>query len=88
MSTGEQMLDEAETIRRELVQQVNTEPGSRAALEAQHGQVWDTNQLAEHFEVVGFLAPIVVVRRRCDGIKGSLMFQHDPRFCFGFSEDK
>jgi hypothetical protein len=35
--------------------------------------------------VVGFTAPYVVVRRRSDGKKGSLEFQHDPRFYFGFS---
>ncbi len=82
------MIDDTETIRRELVQQVNSEPGSRTALEGQHGQVWDTNQLGSDFEVLGFLAPLVVVRRKSDGVKGSLMFQHSPRFYFSFAEDK
>jgi hypothetical protein len=35
--------------------------------------------------VIGFLAPFVVVRRKIDGVKGSLEFQHHPRFYFGFS---
>jgi hypothetical protein len=26
----------------------------------------------------------VVVRRRSDGVKGSLYFQHNPRFYYGF----
>ncbi len=73
------MSDPTEEIRRELVAQINAEPGSRAALEADHGRVWDTQQLAEDYEVLGFLAPVVVVRRRFDGVKGSLMFQHNPR---------
>ena len=30
------------------------------------------------------MAPLVVVRRKSDGVKGSLMFQHSPRFYFGF----
>lgn len=79
------MSDPTESIRRKLVEEINAEPGSREALEAEHGQVWDTNQLREDFEVLGFGAPLVVVRRRVDGVMGSLMFQHQPRFYFGFS---
>ncbi|HVX12179.1 MAG TPA: hypothetical protein VHC22_13440 [Pirellulales bacterium] len=78
------MTDPTETIRRELVQEINAEPGSREALEAQHGQVWDTDQLREDFEVIGFGAPLVVVRRKADNQKGSMMFQHHPRLYFGF----
>jgi hypothetical protein len=78
------MSDPTETIRRQLVKEINAEPGSREALEAQHGQVWNTDQLREAFEVLGFGAPLVVVRRKADGQKGSLMFQHSPRLYFGF----
>ncbi len=73
-----------ETIRRERIVEINTEPGSRAALEAQYGQVWTTDELADQFEAIGFMAPFVVVRRRSDGVKGSLEFQHSPRFYFNF----
>ena len=68
-----------------MIAEINHEPGSREALESQHGQVWDTDQLREQFDVIGFMAPIVVAIRKSDGIKGSLMFQHSPRFYFGFS---
>lgn len=78
------MSDPTENIRRELVAEINAEPGSREALEAVHGEVWDTEQVREQFDVIGFGAPFVVVRRKADGIKGSLMFQHNPRFYFGF----
>jgi hypothetical protein len=78
------MPDPTESIRRELVVQINAQPGSREALEAEHGQVWDTSQMSEDFEAIGFAAPLVVVRRRSDGVKGSLMFQHNPRFYFRF----
>ena len=30
------------------------------------------------------MAPVVVVRRRSDGVKGSVLFQHSPRFYFSF----
>lgn len=81
------MNDPTESIRREMDKEINAEPGSREYLEAKHGQVWDTSQLQEEFEVVGFMAPLVVARRRVDGVKGSLMFQASPRFYFGWSPE-
>jgi hypothetical protein len=79
------MSDPTETVRRQLVAEINAEPGSREYLEAKHGQVWDTSQMQEDFEPIGFSAPLIVVRRRADGVKGSLYFQHNPRFYFDFS---
>lgn len=81
------MSDPTETIRRQQVAEINAEPGSREALEAEHGQVWDTQELQENFEVLGFMAPLIVVRRRSDGVKGSLYFQHNPRLYYGFQAD-
>ena len=81
------MSDPTESIRREMVAEINAEPGSRPDLEAKHGQVWDTRQLSEDFEVLGFAAPFVVVRKRSDQKLGSLLFQHHPRFYFAFSQD-
>jgi hypothetical protein len=74
------MSDPTETTRRQMLAEINAEPGSREHLEAQHGLVWDTSELGNDFEVIGFAAPLVVVRRKSDGQKGSLMFQHNPRF--------
>ena len=82
------MGDETESIRRTRMAEINSDPGSREALEAIHGQVWDTKQLAQHFIVVGFLAPLVVVRRKADGRQGSLEFQNRPRFYFNFLLDE
>lgn len=78
------MSDPTESVRRERLVEINAEPGSRAALEATYGQVYDTDELAEEFEVIAFLAPLVVVWRKSDGKKGSLEFQHDPRLYFNF----
>ena len=78
------MSDPTETVRRELVAEINAEPGSREALEALHGQVWNTEELSRDFEVIGFMAPMIAVRRKSDGVKGSLFFQHRPRFYFSF----
>jgi hypothetical protein len=81
------MTDPTENTRRQMVAAINAEPGSRAALEAEHGQVWSTDELSQDFDVLGFMAPFVVVRRKADGVKGSLMFQHMPRFYYGFAKD-
>ena len=78
------MTDPTESIRRERLGEINAEPGSREALEAKYGQVWDTQQLAEEFVVTAFVAPLVVVRRKCDNAVGSLEFQHRPRFYFNW----
>lgn len=78
------MSDATEQIRRKRLVEINAEPGSREALEAEHGQVWDTRELSNDFDVLGFMAPLIVVRRKVDGQKGSLEFQHDPRFYFNF----
>lgn len=79
------MSDPTEATRRELVAEINAEPGSREYLEAKHGRVWDTGEMQEEFEAIGFSTPLIVVRRRSDGVKGSLYFQHNPRFYFDFS---
>lgn len=84
-SERENMSDPTETTRRQRLAEINVEPGSREALEATYGRVWNTDQLLDDFEVVGFMAPFVVVRHRVDGTKGSLEFQHDPRFYFSFT---
>ena len=82
------MLDSTETIRRQRLAEINIVPNSREALESEYGQVWDTSELSQQFEVVGFMAPFVVARRKTDGKKGSLEFQHSPRFYFNFVLDQ
>jgi hypothetical protein len=85
--------DETEEVRRRRLAVVNSAVESkdptteRQRLEAQYGRVWDTAQLSVEFEVLGFMAPYVVVRRKSDGRKGSLEFQHLPRFHFNFVAD-
>ena len=85
--------DETEEIRRRRLAAVNRAVQSRdpeterKRLEAQHGRVWDTAELRAHFEVLGFAAPYVVVRRKGDGCEGSLEFQHHPRFYFNLVLD-
>ena len=81
------MSDPTETIRREMVSELNDNATVRAELEKTYGKVWDTDEVRAEFSVVGFMAPFVVVERKSDGVKGSLMFQHSPRFYFSFTEE-
>lgn len=81
------MDDPTEAARRERLAEINAESGSRERLESEYGRTWDTEQLTKDFEVIGFMAPFVVVRRKADGVKGSLEFQHMPRFYFNFVPD-
>ena len=80
--------DATEEARLALLVKINSEAAGRAELETRHGRVWNAAELAGDFEIVGFAAPFVVVRRRIDNRLGSLLFQHDPRFYFAFQEDK
>ncbi|MCA9124940.1 MAG: hypothetical protein H6822_06545 [Planctomycetaceae bacterium] len=81
------MSDVTEPARRQRIVDIHAEPGSREALEAQHGQVWDTSEMSKDFDAIGFMAPFIVVNRKSDGAKGSLEFQHSPRFYFNFVTD-
>jgi hypothetical protein len=87
LQKGEPMSDPTEPIRRERLVEINAEPGSREALEAKYGSVWNTEELSRDFEVIGFMAPLVVVRRKADRIRGSLEFQHHPRLYFNFQPE-
>ena len=82
------MIDPTEGARRALVAEINCQSADRVALEARYGQVWNTSQLANDFEVLEFAAPFAVVKRKADNKLGSLMFQHHPRYYFSFQEDQ
>lgn len=81
------MEDPTEKIRRERTAELNAAKAEREELELKYGRVWDTTELTEEFEVLGFLAPYVVVTRKTDGARGSLEFQHYPRYYFNWQED-
>jgi hypothetical protein len=65
--------------------QSNDESAERIRLEHTYREVWDSTTLSQQFEVLGFMAPFVVVRRKSTGQKGTLTFQHHPRFYFDFT---
>jgi hypothetical protein len=86
------MNDPTENFRRAEVARINTavkssdEDTERTRLETEHGKVWDTDELRQDFETHSFGAPYIIVIRKEDRIKGSLEFQHMPRFYFNFQK--
>jgi hypothetical protein len=60
---------------------------AKAALSISYNDVMTTDEVREKFEVISFLAPFVMVKRKSDGAKGTLEFTHMPRFYFNFIAD-
>jgi hypothetical protein len=82
------MSDETEGIRRVMVAEINSAAAERTELEQRLGErVWSTDELRADFTVEGFMAPMVIVRRKSDGVRGTLFFQHDPRYYWGFDAE-
>lgn len=74
--------DTTEGVRRFLV-----ESGAMHEAVKTADETWDTDALRRDFEVLGFAAPFVIVRRKSDSVKGSLSFTHSPRVYFDFQPD-
>lgn len=81
-------VDPTESIRRKMVATINDNAGVRSELEKLYGKVWNTSELTSDFEVKSFMAPYVLVRRRTDGVLGTMLYQHSPRFYYTFQEDR
>jgi hypothetical protein len=78
--------DPTENIRREMVDEINSAKSDRQLMEVKYGQVWDTMELQRDFAIESFMAPFCMVVRKSDGVKGTVMFQHMPRFYFSFEK--
>jgi hypothetical protein len=79
------MSDPTESIRRTMIETGQPyDDLSRAML---YGKLWSIDELRQEFDVLGFLAPFVVVRRKSDGANGTCEFIHSPRVYFNFVEE-
>jgi hypothetical protein len=81
------VLDETESLRKSRQAELNV-GHSRAELEKIYGSVYSTDELRAQWEVIGFMAPLVVVKSKADGGLGSFEFQHSPRWYFNYVRDK
>ena len=80
-------LEETEGVRRERQAELMAVGWPREVLEGAYGKVYSTEELRLEFEVLGYYAPLVVVKSRANGSLGSFEFQHMPRFYFSYQKD-
>ncbi len=57
---------------------------TRAELEREHGRTWDVQELAHDFVITSIIGTTVVVRRKSDGVVGTLSYQSNPSLYFNF----
>ena len=57
---------------------------TREELQEKYGEVLNTDEATEKYSFQSFLAPFAFVTRKSDGVKGTVQFQHHPRFYFNF----
>lgn len=79
---------QVEELRINMHRDISSNNRTREQLEKEEGKVWDSDELGGDYTVIGFGAPFVVVRRKSDGVEGSLLFQHHPRLYWGWQEDR
>ena len=69
-------MDETEALRQEII-----------AGGTPRDDTWNTEELQHDFVVHWFLAPVVGVTRKSDGVDGTLLFEHHPRLYFKFAPE-
>jgi hypothetical protein len=79
--------NDTDDIRRNMVESGQPQ-ADLDALNPLTDETWDTEAMQRDFEPLGFAAPFIIVRRRSDGVKGSLEFTHSPRVYFNWVADK
>jgi hypothetical protein len=69
---------------------INGKPRTREEIQEQlrANPVWDAREFMEAFEVLGWKSPFVIAVNKQTGERGSLLFQHEPRFYFSFDPDR
>ena len=70
----------------EIEEQLKAEVESKlkAEVESKYGEALTTSEATDKYSFKSFLAPIVFVTRKSDGVDGTLEFTHRPRFYFKF----
>lgn len=58
----------------------------RQRLEAEHGQLFTTEEVLERYEILSFCYNRCDARRLSDRVRVRLGFQHSPRFYWGLAQ--
>ena len=86
MNLLDQDFTDVDLLRAKMTTEINANAKSREVLAAEFGSVYNTNELMEHYEIISFAAPFVYGVDRATKKKGTLIFQHNPRFYHSFKE--
>jgi len=78
-------MDPTEDLRMMAAAELNAAAAERDVLEDRHGDVWSHEEMKRDFEIRSYLAPLVFVKRKSDGVEGTLQFQDMPRYYFEFN---
>ena len=81
------MSDPTEALRKQRLVELNSGDPNREALAERYGKIWSTEEMSRDFDGLGFMAPYIIVRRKSDGVRGSLEFCHSPRLYFNFEAE-
>lgn len=76
-----------EAMRMKMASIINSKPKTREELTKDFGNVYDCEDIHTAYEIIGFAAPFVYVKEKANGKKGTLIFQHNPRFYYSFEEE-
>ena len=71
------MTDPTEDIRKQMIADINAPPVPGSTWKPTRASLGHPTAIRD-FEVIGFAAPLVVVRRKSDGQKGSLCSRLTP----------
>lgn len=55
-------------------------------IDMNHDERMTTDEMLDKYEVLGFALGMCIVQRKSDGVKGTLDFDHAPRFYYNFRE--
>jgi hypothetical protein len=72
----DRLIEDFDLARRQLMEAVNS------PRYVPLGQTWTIQELREEFEVLGFMPPYALVERKVDGVKGTLLFRHNPYWTY------
>lgn len=74
------LTEETAEERAKLEAEVNATPCTLEELQRKYGQVWTVEQVEAQFEIEAFCPPLACATRRADGVRGTLVYQHCPRY--------
>lgn len=71
-----------------LQQYINRNPKTKEDLSRDYDCVWDSREVTDEFEILGYKSPFAIAECKQTGTRGTLIFQNEPRFYFGWDPER